>query len=45
VLEQAARVCIMRKGSLEEMGDQANESEEIDVIAREFVIKTHVRQK
>lgn len=39
------RVCIMCKGSLEEMGEQADESEEIDVIAREFVIRKHVRQK
>ena len=34
VLEKADRVCIMCNGSLEEMGDQADESEEVDVIAR-----------
>ncbi|HKN68606.1 MAG TPA: IS66 family transposase [Gemmatimonadaceae bacterium] len=45
VLEDADRVCIMCKGSLEEMGDQADETEEVDVVAREFVIKKHVRQK
>jgi transposase len=45
VLDEADRVCIMCKGSLEEMGAQADESEEIDVIAREFVLKKHVRQK
>jgi transposase len=45
VLDEADRVCIMCKGSLEEMGEQADETEEIDVIAREFVIRKHVRQK
>ena len=45
MLKEADRVCIMCNGSLEEMGDQADESEEVDVIAREFVIRKHVRQK
>jgi transposase len=45
VLPDAERVCVMCKGSLEEMGDQEEASEEIDVIAREFVIRKHLRQK
>lgn len=44
-IPEAERVCILCKGSLEEMSGQAEESEEIDVIAREFVIKKHVRKK
>lgn len=39
------RVCVLCNGSLEEMKDQAEETEEIDVIAREFVVRKHVRQK
>lgn len=44
VLDEADRSCRACGGSLEEMG-QAEESEEIDVIAREFVVKKHVRKK
>jgi transposase len=44
-LEDSARICAACNGSLEEMGDLAEESEEVDVIAREFVIKKHVRKK
>jgi transposase len=43
-LDDADRSCTACGGSLEEMG-QAEESEEIDVIAREFVRKKHVRKK
>jgi transposase len=43
-LEDADRVCRACGGALAEMG-QAEESEEIDVIAREFVLKKHVRKK
>lgn len=41
----ADRVCILCKGSLEEMSGQAEESEEIDVIAREIVLMKHIRKK
>ncbi len=43
-LDDADRVCGACGGALEEMG-QAEESEEIDVVAREFVLKKHVRKK
>jgi transposase len=43
-LDEADRTCRSCGGALEEMG-QAEESEEIDVIAREFVLKKHVRKK
>ncbi len=43
-LDDADRTCTACGGSLKEMG-QAEESEEIDVIAREFVRKKHVRKK
>ena len=43
-LDEADRVCTACGGSLEEMG-QAEESEEIDVIAREFVRRKIVRKK
>jgi len=43
-LDDADRTCTACGGALEEMG-QAEESEEIDVIAREFVRKKHVRKK
>ena len=39
-----ARVCIMCRGSLEEMGE-VETSEEVDVVAREFVMKRYVRKK
>ena len=38
------RVCIMCRGSLEEMGE-VETSEEVDVVAREFVMKRYVRKK
>lgn len=44
-LAQTDRVCALCNGSLEEMKGQAEDSEEVDVIAREFVIRKHVRQK
>jgi transposase len=44
VLDGADRVCTACGGSLEEMG-QAEESEEVDVIEREFVVRKHVRKK
>ncbi len=44
VLDEADRACTACGGALEEMG-QAEESEEIDVVAREFVMKKHVRKK
>jgi len=40
-----ARTCSVCNGSLEEMSGQAEETEEIDVLAREFVLKKHVRKK
>jgi len=43
-LDDADRTCTACGGALEEMG-QAEESEEIDVLAREFVRKKHVRKK
>ena len=45
VLEPAGRTCPTCSGSLEEMGDAADETEEVDVITREFVLKKHVRKK
>lgn len=45
VLDEDARTCPICRGSLEEMKGQFEESEEIDVIAREFVRKKHRRQK
>ena len=39
------RTCGVCNGSLEEMSGQAEETEEIDVLAREFVLKKHVRKK
>ena len=45
VLAEADLVCVMCKGTLEEMNGQAETTEEVDVIAREFVIRKHVRQK
>lgn len=44
-LAEGDRTCIMCSGTLEEMGAEAEITEEIDVIAREFVIRKHVRQK
>lgn len=44
-LPESERVCAACNGSLEEMGGQAEESEEIDVLAREFVLKKHIRKK
>jgi transposase len=44
VLEGADLTCRACGGALEEMG-QAEESEEVDVISREFVLKKHVRKK
>lgn len=44
-LDEADRTCGVCNGTLEVMGDQAEETEEIDVIAREFVLKKHVRRK
>lgn len=44
-ISEPERVCILCEGTLEEMLGQAEESEEIDVIAREFVIKKHRRKK
>jgi len=43
-LDDADLTCRACGGSLEEMG-KAEESEEIDVVAREFVLKKHVRKK
>jgi transposase len=43
-LDEADRACAACGGALEDMG-QAEESEEVDVIAREFVLKKHVRKK
>ena len=45
VIAEADRVCVMCNGALEEMKGQAEVTEEVDVIAREFVIRKHVRQK
>jgi transposase len=44
-LTEAERTCIMCTGTLEAMGDETEETEEVDVIAREFVMKKHVRRK
>ena len=44
-LDVSDRTCSVCNGTLEEMGDQAEESEEIDVLAREFVRRKHVRKK
>lgn len=44
-IDVSDRTCSVCNGTLEEMGDQAEESEEIDVIAREFVRRKHVRKK
>jgi len=44
-IPEADRVCVLCNGALAEMAGQGEESEEIDVIAREFVIKKHVRKK
>lgn len=44
-IADADLVCVMCKGTLEEMNGQAEISEEVDVIAREFVIRKHVRKK
>ena len=44
-LDEADRACTTCGGTLSLMGDQVEESEEIDVIAREFVIRKHVRRK
>lgn len=44
-LAASERTCVLCKGTLEEMSGQAEESEEIDVIAREFVLKKHRRKK
>lgn len=44
-LDVSDRTCSVCNGALEEMGDQAEESEEVDVIAREFVRRKHVRKK
>lgn len=38
------RICILCRGSLEEMGE-VETSEEVDVVAREFVMKRYVRKK
>jgi len=44
-IPEADRVCILCNGALAELDGQVEESEEIDVIAREFVTKRHVRKK
>lgn len=44
-LPEDERVCILCKGTLEEMVGTFEESEEIDVVAREFIVKKHVRKK
>ncbi|MBX3190707.1 MAG: IS66 family transposase [Labilithrix sp.] len=44
-LDAADRTCSTCNGTLEEMGDLSEESEEIDVLAREFVLMKHVRKK
>jgi transposase len=44
-LGETERTCPSCNGTLEEMGELAEESEEVDVIAREFVMKKHVRRK
>jgi len=43
-IAEADRICVTCKGSLEEMGE-SEITEEIDVLAREFVRKKHVRKK
>jgi len=43
-LDASDRTCTACGGALEEMG-QAEESEEIDIVTREFVRKKHVRKK
>ena len=44
-LDEPDRACKACGGALEEMTGHAEESEEIDVVAREFVLKKHVRKK
>jgi transposase len=44
-LDEADRKCKACGGALDEMVGQAEESEEVDVIEREFVIRRHVRKK
>lgn len=44
-LEASDRTCSVCNGTLEEMGDLADEAEEIHVLAREFVRRKHVRKK
>lgn len=44
-LDEADRTCTSCGGALEEMVGQGEESEEIDVIEREFVVRKHVRKK
>lgn len=44
-LDASERTCSVCNGTLEEMGDEAEEMEEIDVLAREFVRRKHVKKK
>jgi len=44
-LEDDQRTCPTCEGTLEPMGDQAEESEEISVVQRSFVLVKHRRQK
>src|SRR5262249_49259861 len=44
-LDASERTCSVCNGTLEEMGDEAEVMEEIDVLAREFVRRKHVRKK
>src|SRR5690606_21821030 len=44
-LDEADRICTACGGALEEMTGQTDDSDEVDVIEREFVIRRHVRKK
>ena len=44
-LDEADRACTACGGALEEIAGQTEDSEEIDVIEREFVIRKHLRKK
>ena len=44
-LDEANRACASCGGALEEMSGQVEETEEVDIIAREFVVKKHLRKK
>ncbi len=44
-LDEADRACMSCGGRLEEWAGQAEESEEIDVVERRFVVRKHLRKK